>query len=350
MPLVSIIVPVFNVEKKLISCVDSLLNQTFEDIQIILINDGSTDKSGSICDEYSNIDKRVQTIHIRNSGVSVARNTGLEYANSLYVMFVDSDDKIESVLVERLLDKALHEDADFVMCGYKKVFIVNDEIKNVQYFSCKSYSGDIVGFLKKIEDYVGKPLLQGPCWKLFKRRIISAHNIIFPEKMSYGEDAIFVYTFLQYVKNISTIDEELYTYNVYDSASLNRAVREDKYEINLFLMHTLKILLISHKVKYDEAFFNKQVCGFYVSYIGEIWRASEKIEPKLRYEVIYKANEKQETKQAFRALATSSIQNRVLFFLISNQYITLIDIYFGIKETVRKNLYLGFKILMKLLK
>ena len=346
----SIIVPVFNVEKKLTSCVDSLLNQTFEDIQIILINDGSTDKSGSICDEYSNIDKRVQTIHTKNSGVSIARNIGLKYAQSIYVMFVDSDDRVESSLVEKLVNKAINEEVDFAMCGYNKVFISNDEIKTVQRFSCKPYSGDVVGFIENIEDYVGIPLLQGPCWKLFRREIISLHNIIFPEKMRYGEDAIFVYTFLKYVKHIKIIDEELYNYNVYDSESLSRSFREDKYEINLYLMHTLKQLLISCNVEPDEAFFNQQVCGYYISYLGEMWRSVDKKKRTLRYEVIYKANEKQETNQAFIALANNSIQNRVLFFLISNQYITLIDIYFGIKETVRKNLYLGFKILMKLLK
>lgn len=350
MSLVSIIVPVFNVEKKLSTCVDALLKQTYEDVRIILINDGSTDKSGLICDEYSKIDRRVQTIHIKNSGVSAARNTGLEYANSPYVMFVDSDDKIESELVERLLDKALDEDADFVMCGYKKNFMVNDEIENVQHYPCKPYSGDIAGFLKKVEHYVGKPLLQGPCWKLFRRRIISIHNILFPEQMSYGEDAIFVYTYLKYVKNISTIDEELYCYNVYDNESLSRVFRKDKFEINLYLMQTLKLLFTRHKVEYDEAFFNNQICGFYISYIGEMWRCSEKINSKLRHGIIYNANEKQETQQAFKALATKSTQNRLLFNLIINKRITLIEFYFGIKEKVRKHINPAFKILMKLFK
>lgn len=347
MSLVSIIVPVFNVEKKLSVCLNSLLRQTYGDIEIILINDGSKDKSGLICDKYSKIDSRIQTIHMNNSGVSGARNKGLELAKAPYVMFVDSDDSVESGLVESLLNRALDEKADFVMCGYKKVFKTNDEIKSIQHFQCEPYTGDSVGFLENIVDYVGKPFLQGPCWKLFKRDIISTYNILFPEKMSYGEDTVFVYTFLKYAIRISVINEELYRYNVYNDESLSRVFRQDKFEINLYLLELLEELFLEHKLAYDESFLNSQICGSYISYMGGIWNSDHKLDYKLRHRIILNAIAKNETHQAFKALEYYSKQNKLLYILISKEQIILIDFYFFIKEKVRKNIYQVFKIAMK---
>lgn len=115
---VSVIVPVYNVEKYLRRCVDSLLCQTYPNIEIILVDDGSTDKSGSICDEYLYIDKRIRVIHKKNGGLSSARNAGLEIAVGEYIGFLDSDDWARPEMIEFLLSIILKEDSEIAQCGF----------------------------------------------------------------------------------------------------------------------------------------------------------------------------------------------------------------------------------------
>lgn len=117
--MVSVIVPIFNREKFIKRCVDSIVNQTYSDIEIILIDDGSTDESGRICDEYATIDSRVKVLHQTNKGSSISRIRGIERSQGDYILFVDSDDWIEPDMVECLLEKALSECLDIVWCDFK---------------------------------------------------------------------------------------------------------------------------------------------------------------------------------------------------------------------------------------
>lgn len=114
---VTIIVPVYNVEKYLNKCIDSILSQTFNNFELILIDDGSTDSSGNICDEYLNKDKRVKVIHKENGGVSSARNAGLDIAKGKYISFVDSDDYISDYYIEKLYNNIKDNNADISICG-----------------------------------------------------------------------------------------------------------------------------------------------------------------------------------------------------------------------------------------
>ena len=113
--LVSIVIPIYNVEKYLNECVDSVIVQTYHDLEIILVDDGSTDNSGKLCDEYKKIDDRIKVIHQKNGGLSAARNTGMDSAIGEYLYFLDSDDYIEPQTVERLVDTIEQEKADIVL-------------------------------------------------------------------------------------------------------------------------------------------------------------------------------------------------------------------------------------------
>ncbi|EGP5467598.1 glycosyltransferase, partial [Enterococcus faecium] len=119
---ISIIMTVFNVEKYLAKAIDSVLLQTFADFELILVDDGSSDRSGEICDEYQQRDKRIKVIHQPNSGVSSARNTGLENAQGKFIGFVDSDDYIESDMYEFLYNNLIEEKADLSICGIYDVY------------------------------------------------------------------------------------------------------------------------------------------------------------------------------------------------------------------------------------
>ena len=127
---ISIIVPVYNVEKYLENCIESILNQTFKDFELILVDDGSTDNSGKICDIYEKKDSRIKVIHKNNGGLSSARNAGLDIACGKYVGFIDSDDSIHPRMYEILYDLIKKYESDISCCNYKKIYdIFKDEIK-----------------------------------------------------------------------------------------------------------------------------------------------------------------------------------------------------------------------------
>jgi len=138
MPIISVIVPVYNVEKYLKRCIDSILNQTFKEFELILVNDGSTDNCGKICDMYKRKDKRIRVIHKENGGLSSARNAGLDIAKGKYIAFVDSDDYINKNMYDILYSNLIKTDADISLCNFEYVydnnnFSVNQSIDNYDY-------------------------------------------------------------------------------------------------------------------------------------------------------------------------------------------------------------------------
>ena len=122
MELVSIIVPIYNTEEYIDKCVESIINQTYKEIEIILIDDGSTDNSPILCDKWEEKDKRIHVIHLKNGGVSRARNIGLKNANGKYISFIDSDDYVESNFIEVMIEEFMKEKADIVISKFCKVY------------------------------------------------------------------------------------------------------------------------------------------------------------------------------------------------------------------------------------
>lgn len=206
-PKISLIVPVYNVEKYLNRCVDSILSQDFTDFEILLIDDGSMDKSGKICDEYAKIDTRVRVFHKVNGGVSSARNLGLDYAKGQWIGFCDSDDYVKK---------------DFL----KTFFTLGDDCEMLsQGFCCPNWFGKEEKMISEktevicgdhIADYVLKTSHStqiGYIWcKLFLREIIVNNNIRFDNSTSFMEDRLFVYKYLGYVDKIINLSYDGYIY------------------------------------------------------------------------------------------------------------------------------------------
>ena len=133
-PLISVVIPVYNVEKYLKECVDSVLRQTYQSYEIILVDDGSTDRSGKICDRYTDIDSRIQVVHQVNGGLSAARNTGMDHATGEYIYFLDSDDYIEDYALESLMDCIRRDDPDFIFFDGYNFFDGCEEDNSVSNF------------------------------------------------------------------------------------------------------------------------------------------------------------------------------------------------------------------------
>lgn len=198
----SIIIPVYNAEAHLRQCLDSILDQKFEDYELLLINDGSTDKSENICIEYAEKDGRVKVYHQKNSGVSAARNKGLENAIGEWITFVDSDDYIRE---NYFIDIIKHENADWILLNIERD--INNQIDfflkfDKSYFQIKSF----------IDTYSLYPDFPSPWGRFFKSEIIIRNDIRFNEELKFGEDAVFNINYLQYCQNIYTSNSSSYVY------------------------------------------------------------------------------------------------------------------------------------------
>lgn len=207
----SIIVPVYNVEKHLAACIDSIIAQSFCDWEMILVDDGSTDRSGEISDSYAQKDSRIRVLHCQNGGVSEARNRGIREMKGEFVTFIDSDDTIRP---EFLANFSFDSSLDFEIQGFTLNFIGHEQDnKEVKPDETR------IAPIKEIyaESELNK-LSRGPYCKLFKRSIIIDNNVDYPKGIQFGEDAIFVKRYLTHCtgngRSIATAD---YIYNHYPS-------------------------------------------------------------------------------------------------------------------------------------
>ena len=204
MPKLSIIIPVYDVESYIVRCIDSVLNQTFTDFEVILVDDGSPDRCGEIIDEYAQVDERVVAVHQVNKGVSAARNKGLDVAQGDYIGFVDPDDWIESDMYEILIDQMENNNCDIASCSWMD----NDEFGNERSYVSKLPSGVMNNqeYLRHLFDM--PPSVSGSvCCKLFKKKCIS-HK--FNEKYIICEDNHFIIQCCSECKRAVYINSALY--------------------------------------------------------------------------------------------------------------------------------------------
>lgn len=216
---ISIIVPVYNVEKYLNKCIDSLLEQTYKNFEIILVDDGSTDMSASICDEYSNKYSNIKVVHKNNEGLGMARNTGIDNATGDYLVFIDSDDYADSGLVKDLYDAIRLNDSDTCIGGYKRVDSYNRLVSTHKYERNKFIENDILKIL--LPRMIGSSpekkdsIAVSACNVLYSKNIIDKYNIRFvSEREIISEDLIFNISYLFHAKNVMIIDTVNYNYRI----------------------------------------------------------------------------------------------------------------------------------------
>lgn len=233
MPKVSIIVPVYNVQKYLKRCLDSLINQTLFDIEIIAINDGSTDKSLSILEDYKKRDSRLQIINQPNMGLGLTRNVGLNYVSGDYIAFVDSDDFIELDALENMYKIAIVENSD-VVCG-QLIMFYDSENKKIR----KDFSDIKDISLKKIEMstflkdyYLPLNFSYNACDKLYRREMVIKNNVLFGDnKKIFSEDNYFQLQILEFADIISFYKKPYYYYYQRANSIMNT------YKSNLIERH-----------------------------------------------------------------------------------------------------------------
>lgn len=201
-PKVSVVVPVYNTEKYLERCLDSLLNQTLQDIEIIVIDDGSQDNCPHILDEYQKRHlNRMKVIHKTNGGQATARNLAFQYCIGEYIGFVDSDDFVKPDMFEKMYSEACKKNADYVACGYTDFYLENDKEVILKRYTASRPA-------KETKDlFIGA--LAPPWLHIYKRELIVDNNIRFPEGVIYEDTALYL-NLIPYIKRIAIVEEALY--------------------------------------------------------------------------------------------------------------------------------------------
>ncbi|SHJ28703.1 glycosyltransferase family 2 protein [Pseudobutyrivibrio xylanivorans] len=244
---ISIIIPVYNVEKYLDQCLESVVNQTYKDLQIILVDDKSPDGSGALCDAWVDKDNRIEVVHKDvNEGLGFARNTGLNYVKGDYILFLDSDDFYDLDLCEKTMTAIKESDADICYFGHKKYVdgktIDNDYVMNMK----DKYEGKeiIDEFLAQIigqaVDESGLPKIDMSAWRvLYKKDIIFDNNVRFCSEREYlCEDLFFRIELCKFIKKVAVVKENLYNYR-YNDDSLTSRYREDRFDASKRLYNKL---------------------------------------------------------------------------------------------------------------
>lgn len=249
MEIISIIIPVYNMEKHLARCLDSVINQTYKNIEIILVNDGSKDNSLKICREYQYKDNRIKIVDKVNEGVSVARNYGLEAATGDYIGFIDPDDWIEPNMYESMLETIKNNNCNIAFCNYFKDNKFNSSPKTFK------FKKDVLGKLDIIDELIGNMIgiediipryynVMGCVWRcLYKRDFIEKYQVRFKPGITIMEDLLFTIEALIYCDKVCINHKALYHYMQNKASSLhkyNKKMWLDQIDVHEALENMIK--------------------------------------------------------------------------------------------------------------
>ncbi len=257
--LVSIVIPVYNAEKYLSECLESVIGQTYKDIEILLINDGSTDKSGEICEQYAKKDARVKVVNKKNEGVSAARNDGIELAKGEYISFIDSDDVVDENYILSMYQKSEETGADLTLCRYSNLidgrfFDVAEDLPEV--LDVDLNNGEFVNFVCRLLDY--KSLVFGSsCRTLFKKSVVKQTR--FNTSIKISEDLLFLLSITLQSKRIASVNEHLYFYRQTNS-SVTASYKKGYLSGQIILYEELKKKFDLFNSKISKKVFNIYSC------------------------------------------------------------------------------------------
>ena len=230
---VSIVIPVYNCMEYIDGCMESVLNQTYSEFEVILVDDGSTDESGDKCDYYAQRDERVRVIHKKNQGVSNARNTGVMKAEGEYLLFVDSDDCIDERMIESLVLFSELNDTDIAICGMYDIYANGKKRFPVREVDCVMSGKDAV------REMLISNIITGYVWgKLIRKKLVQ--ECVFPEDITIGEDAIVVSKILYKAERVGVFSQPLYNY-IHRDMSL---MTSDFSEKNMDLIRAYKRIAV----------------------------------------------------------------------------------------------------------
>lgn len=318
MDIVSIVVPVYNVEKFLKECLDSICTQTYTNLEIILIDDGSTDSSGKICDDYAKLDKRIKIFHNKNYGVSYSRNLGIKEANGKYIVFIDSDDVIESNYIEISVEMIKKDNSDIVIVAHDII----DELLNKKECLTLPNTSNLTGIFKDDYYYLSNYLIT-PWGKLYKLDIIKYFSIYFPEDFVVSEDRIFNYMYFKFINKYTFINKLLYHYFRRGNISLSKNMTQETFIANVKRLEIQKNFFRDLDIKNKEKILINDVIYLLKAYMP-VEKKNKYNFYKKRVELINKILENE------YEVINKKIKNKkikILIYLLKNNYVFPIYMY-----------------------
>lgn len=328
---ISVIIPVYNSEKYLEDTILSVINQSYKNLQVILINDGSTDSSRSICEKFRQKDNRIELINIKNSGVSRARNIGIDHAIGEYIFFVDSDDILFEDSIERLIENIAFDKSDLVIGGYVEVDKDNVYIRERSIPEVLTLITTIDEFKAKFEFIFEKRIIN-PLWnKLFNKKLLDKYRIRFDEKISIGEDLLFILDFIDYSKLIRIKNIKVYKYRINTTNSLSSKINVKDYENRKLIFKRIERFIGQN----DKNFIYEKFLLESVEGIVSIDKNYRKIEMKeilndnVLREYLNKINRKQLTKYA-----------QIVIFLLKHKMVNTTINFIKFKRYISKSYFI----------
>lgn len=274
--LISLIVPVYQVEKYLEDCIKSLLLQTYKNIEILLIDDGSLDGCGRICDEYAEKDARIRVVHQENRGTSAARNAGMRLARGEYMGFVDADDCLSPVYVEELYGLICQYHADIAACAYTR------DWKSVPKIIQNAPSGTCLDARQMLKEWHGKrkKIETSVCNKLYKKNTLinDTHPILFPEGTRY-EDVYVSHLMVHNAKKVVITDRALYMYRVRSGSLKQSGITQEKACQNVKAQMARLDFFLGNGMK---ASCRRLAKGFFLHLLMFEWKLKGKWDPPVR--------------------------------------------------------------------
>ena len=314
--LVSVIIPLYNREKLIERCIKSIQKQTYKNLEIIIIDDNSTDSSYDVAKKIAEKDFRIKVYKNHSKGVSYARNLGIEKATGEFIQFIDSDDYIEENMIFELLQNIEKYKADIVYCKFN---ITHKKINNFNLLSNEFFEKYFYIFMENC-------LFQGPCNKLYVSKIIKNNNITFPTDIEKLEDSMFNAKYFKFVKCVSYVDKDLY---VYENTQNSLSKKIKKNEITS-IIEFYNILLNEFDIE--------EVTRYAIKQIEILYRDTYNICNYIQYWDYYynQLIEKCFIKELQKICAKFSLRYKIFFYLISHQKNNCLRFYFLILNLLKK--------------
>ena len=317
---VSVIIPVYNTEKYLSACVDSILNQVNVSLEIILVDDGSTDSSASICDDYAEKHNNIKVIHIKNSGQAIAKNEGLKLAQGNYIALTDSDDRMTPHMLQSMVAAGYEHDADIVCCNFKQI----DEQGVISHLDStgKTY---ILNHEEALIRFYSRNMIFSQCWtKLYKHQMLTEYHIE-NEPIRYDEDIIFNIRAFKAAQKTIIIDKPLYEYT-YRENSVAHGYWYFKKNINQYINDRIKRVRITQEAVKEESHVVQEwslvhIIVYYNELLGRVALYSEYHSDKRIKDIIkFIRKNKKILNQHYNSCGFSKIGKLLLYYLPSNLY------------------------------
>lgn len=349
--LISVIVPVYNAEKYIQKCLENIINQTYSNIEILLIDDGSLDKSGILCDEYAQKYINVESYHKDNGGASAARNFGLQKAKGEWILFVDVDDYIDNNYIVELVQPTKTDELNMVICGYE-INYIDDNYTRYCYIDLKNktfFKEQVKNAIYEL-DAIG--LLNVVYCKLYNRKIIMSNKIIFDIMLKTGQDLAFNCSYFRYVSKIKILDICPYHYIKRNTISLVNSYKRNMLEIvskcneerlnlyKFYSMNTDKYMCV----------YGKRYIGYIFSCIPNIYNYSKDIkflDRKKQIDIIMNDNKlKHYSKLCYKEL---DILTKIFIILYRTKNVYIFDFAYLILFFIKHHFFYIYRHIRKIL-